>query len=790
MQLRSWWHLLSTWVSPPVGDILTPAEIRRSYISRLLPGLMVVSFAFAYFFHTSPQHSHAGENLVWGLVFLCVFICCSVLCHVHQAVFAAIVFIFVLALYSIAASLPISLASTTFSTDTEVMFMATIFIAGMLLGLRACWIVAGMQIVGLTVGQLFNVHDVIAVIAHGARIDVITMMGTVMMAIGINKMHESLGLTIRTDELGMLNEELAASIATQQRSAAQIEIMRAVAHACASAADEQSVATAALREVMQGMGLTSGVLMVRDAVYQDHARLVTIAFDAAIPTDVQDVFLAPLQSPLIAADASSLLLQVLATGEPHFNDAPVLAWPFQGAEIFTAMHCIPLRFEGRVIGVLGLASCEPDPPDLASDECLLLTVVADEIATSLHRAYLYEEAHRLSLFDPLTNLYNHRAMQQIVQRELAATKVQDMPISLIMLDIDHFRKFNETYGHDMGDHALRTVARAIQAAIRKNDFAARYGGEEFVIVLPGADPVEAGEVAERIRMTIAQQHICAEEDEYDNGLVLTASLGYATSPLHASVATSLFKAADLALYAAKRGGRNTVIAYSPELLQGSMQSAAPLVAGRDSGEISLPSGADLDAVQALITAIDLRDGYTAVHSDNVARFSVAIGQQMGLPTEHIEALRLGGQIHDVGKIGVPDDVLRKPGKLTDAEWVSMRQHPIMGETIVRAVEPLRHLLPLVRWHHERLDGSGYPDGLRGDDIPLLVRILSVADIFEAYTAERPYHPARSAQEGIALLHASVTDGLLDATVVDAMTRALRAMGVTTLTDQQDWPQAA
>jgi HD-GYP domain-containing protein (c-di-GMP phosphodiesterase class II) len=196
----------------------------------------------------------------------------------------------------------------------------------------------------------------------------------------------------------------------------------------------------------------------------------------------------------------------------------------------------------------------------------------------------------------------------------------------------------------------------------------------------------------------------------------------------------------------------------------------------DLHEIGLPSGADLEAVQALIAAVDLYDGYTASHSESVSSYAVAIGTEMGRSAEEIEALRLGGLVHDVGKIGVPVQILRKPGKLDAKEWVQMQAHAAMGEAILRPVEHLRHLLPLVRSHHERLDGTGYPDGLKGDEIPDLVRITSVADVFDAFTAERPYHQGRSALEGLRLLRDEVKKERMDSRVVAAMERLLWKLG--------------
>jgi diguanylate cyclase (GGDEF)-like protein len=808
MQLRGWLRFVNAWICPlaPLSGEYSTEEMERIHISRLFPSLLAVAFVFLL---VMPHLGALWLNLALIVLYGAMGVGGCVLLHYYRAVLAARIFVGVMLVETLVAAWQILLSDLTLPLITIVFYhLAVIFIAGLLLGGRATWATAGILMITPVIDLVVQHHPWSVVLQQGLTIWQLTLVGALFIAIGMGKFHESLHLASRTEELGLLNAELATSIAMQERTARQIEIMRAVAHACASAADEESVGKAALQEVLLGIHLTNGVLLVHDEARPGYARVVAEQFDEAVPAAAHDLLLARIQdmpitpelpSVPLATDepglnyppvANDVLMQVLVTGEPCLNYLPEANDVLRSMAMLTCLTCVPMRFEGKVIGVLGVAGCEPEPRRLEQDECLLLLGVADEIATSLHRAYLYDEAHRLSLFDPLTNLYNHRAMQQIVQRELEARRAKDLPLALIMLDIDHFRQFNETYGHDVGDQALRAVARAIQSVVRKYDYAARYGGEEFVIVLPETGPEEAGEVAERLRLAITLHHLHADASAHGGALSLTASLGYAIFPQHASAATSLLKAADLALYAAKRAGRNTVVAYSSDLLQGSMHPAAALLrAGSTPETLTLPSGADLDAVRALITAIDLRDGYTAAHSDSVARFAVAIGTRLGLPTEHIETLRLGAQIHDVGKIGVPDDILRKPGKLTSEEWAVMRKHTLMGEAIVRSVEQLHPLLPLVRWHHERLDGSGYPDGLRGEEIPLLVRILSVADIFDAFTAERPYHPVRPAQDGMAMLRAEVRRGALDATIVAVFTELLIQQGL--LSEQEvDLPEAA
>jgi diguanylate cyclase (GGDEF)-like protein len=551
------------------------------------------------------------------------------------------------------------------------------------------------------------------------------------------------------------------------------DIMRAIARACANAAEEATVAEAALHELLRGLGSVGGVISVRDRVRPGYARCLAARLDAVLPSANQAFWHQHMALTPIGPDAPLVGMRVLASGTEFFGTTTVAGTVPADVHVF----CVPLRFEGAVFGVLSIGFAPATIADESEIDRELVRAAADEIATSLHRARLYEEARQLALIDPLTGLRNHRAMQDVLRQEMASGTVQGLPVSIIMLDLDHFRKFNETFGHDVGDRALCAVANAIQSQLRHGDVAARYGGEEFIIVLPAMDAARAGTMAMRINAAIAATEVVV--DAAGQRVRLTASLGHATFPMHASAPPSLLKAADLALFAAKRAGRNTVVAYTPTMLETSGQflPGASAFSAHDPSEITLPSGADLETVQALITAIDLRDGYTAAHSEGVSRYAVAIATEMNLPTEYVEVLRLGGLVHDVGKIGVPDQVLRKPGKLDDDEWRQMQAHTTMGEEILRPVEQLHHLLPLVRWHHERLDGSGYPDGLRGDEISLLVRILSVADVFEAFTAERPYHPGRPAIEGLRLLQREAAQGKMDPYIVEVFESLLLCQGL-------------
>jgi diguanylate cyclase (GGDEF)-like protein len=364
-------------------------------------------------------------------------------------------------------------------------------------------------------------------------------------------------------------------------------------------------------------------------------------------------------------------------------------------------------------------------------------VLSRMIRDNMKRANFYEDARKLATMDPLTGIYNHRAMQEKLH-EFAIT-MDDSPLAAIMLDVDHFRMFNENYGHDIGDLALKTVAHSIQSAVRSIDVVARYGGEEFTILLPYVTDHEVVQIAERVRNAIAQQSISV------NGranLRITASLGYAIAPTDGVIGRQLLKSADVALYTSKHHGRNRVTAFSMTT-EGLVRRG--ILKLNNNEKVSVDN---LRSVESLIVAIDMRDGFTRVHSDRVSLFATELASRLGFVESDIEKVRLGSLIHDVGKIGIPDAILRKEGQLTDEQ-----------------IEGLSHLRDIVLNHHERLDGTGYPNGLQGDEIDLLSQVVSIADVFEAYTAKRSYHAARSQKEGIALLEKEARQNKLNAEYV-------------------------
>jgi HD-GYP domain-containing protein (c-di-GMP phosphodiesterase class II) len=284
------------------------------------------------------------------------------------------------------------------------------------------------------------------------------------------------------------------------------------------------------------------------------------------------------------------------------------------------------------------------------------------------------------------------------------------------------------------------VAAALCATVRMSDVAARYGGDEFAVILPETSIQDGMILAERIRAAITSLRVI------DNGVTvgIGASLGVATLPLHARTREALIRAADQAAYAAKHTGKARVcrpedalvpLDYDPVVLAQQLEHA------------------NVATVEALAAAVDAKDPYTRGHSHRVSAYASAIAVAMGLSQSEIASIGLAGLLHDVGKIGVPDTILTKPGLLTAAEYDTIKQHPEIGEHMLSRVPFLREILPTVRWHHERWDGGGYPDGLANTAIPRHASILAVADAFDAMTSTRTYRQALPLAEAMRRIQA-------------------------------------
>jgi diguanylate cyclase (GGDEF)-like protein/putative nucleotidyltransferase with HDIG domain len=355
--------------------------------------------------------------------------------------------------------------------------------------------------------------------------------------------------------------------------------------------------------------------------------------------------------------------------------------------------------------------------------------------------------------DALTGLLNRRGFSETIDLELERARRGEYGVSVIVGDLDHFKALNDRFGHRAGDVSLQAFGKLCALHGRRIDSSARIGGEEFALILPHTDEHGAFVVAERLRRAL-------RENPPVEDAMLSVSFGVATFPRHGSTSDALLHAADQALYAAKELGRDRSVIYSPEVSSSLRAGARPSPGGRE----------HVAAVLVLAETLDLRDTGTALHSQTVGRYAELIAQELDLPEERVDRIRLAGLLHDVGKLGVPDQVLRKPGKLDDAEWAEIRKHPELGARILAGAN-LDDIAGWVLAHHERPDGGGYPFGLPAEQIPLEARILAVADAYEAMTADRVYRPGMGHDAAMAELRRH-TGTQFDPPVVDAFLAAL------------------
>jgi diguanylate cyclase (GGDEF)-like protein len=347
--------------------------------------------------------------------------------------------------------------------------------------------------------------------------------------------------------------------------------------------------------------------------------------------------------------------------------------------------------------------------------------------------------------DPLTGLLNHGAAVALLAEMVEVSRSAGSSIGVAVVDIDNFRLLNDVHGSTVGDDALLTVARAFRPDDEAWAVLARYGPDEFLAIADAAVARDMPAAAQRVRDRLATTHLEVAGSEH---LPVTVSVGISYFPFHAGSVTELISAATMALADSKASGGNEIS-----------------IANAWTAEPHAPH-TTFDVLQGLVLAIDRKDRYTKLHSEDVAAYALFLAERLGMAADALASLRIAALLHDVGKIGVPDDILRKPGRLTPHEYEIVKQHVALGDLMVRDVPDLERIRDGVRYHHERWDGQGYMVGLAGDNIPLIARILAVADAFSAMTTSRPYRKAIDTERALAELRATAGTQL-DATLVDA-----------------------
>jgi diguanylate cyclase (GGDEF)-like protein/PAS domain S-box-containing protein/putative nucleotidyltransferase with HDIG domain len=357
--------------------------------------------------------------------------------------------------------------------------------------------------------------------------------------------------------------------------------------------------------------------------------------------------------------------------------------------------------------------------------------ITDQKRLEAEREMLLKEALQRADRDPLTGLLNHRAFHRALEEETRRVQRQRGSLAVVLLDMDNFKFFNDAYGHLVGDEVLCQVATALRACSRSYDVLSRYGGDEFALVMSGIGQEEVDPLAARLGRQLGS--LGYRPPGYDTPIPFSLSVGIALFPGDGRTALDVLHIADERMRHNKTGGEKN--------------GADPI---RRSLLRSVEGFAMLDA---LVTSVDTKDRYTRRHSEEVLLYSQRISRVLGLDEATQQIVQIGALLHDIGKIGVPDGILRKPGRLTREEVEAIKLHATMGAAIVGAVPGFDAVLDGIRHHHEHWDGTGYPGGLCGEAIPLTARLIAVADAYSAMTTDRPYRKAMTPEQAIDALNA-------------------------------------
>ena len=391
----------------------------------------------------------------------------------------------------------------------------------------------------------------------------------------------------------------------------------------------------------------------------------------------------------------------------------------------------PIKYLDDLIGMV-IISGRVDETPYREEETDFLQTIINNAAAIIENAKTVENIKKQSITDELTKLYNHRYFHDTVSKWISDRTHEKF--SIAMIDIDQFKIYNDLYGHLAGDEALKKIAEILSKNAYKHDLLVRYGGEEFVIFMPDIEGPVALKAIERIRRAVEDEFLLSNDIKE----FLTVTIGVSSFPSDGNSLEEVISNADKAMYYGKQRGRNKAILY--------LENQSTKTETDEMKE--LIKEAHLQSIYALAATIDAKDHYTYGHSNNVALISAALAKEANFKEKDIEIVKSAGLLHDIGKVGIPESVLSKVGFLDDDEMEIMRSHVVQSINIIKHIPNLLDTVPIIMSHHERYDGGGYPRGIKGKNIPILGRVICIADSFDAMTTDRPYRRGLTLEQAI------------------------------------------
>ena len=548
--------------------------------------------------------------------------------------------------------------------------------------------------------------------------------------------------------------ENARLFAEEQRRSRQLAFLNNISKTAISSEDSEQMLAAIVAEIQKTFRFDHIGIGILDYATKD----IEIKAEAGITTQAlgKRIQLGAGILGRVARSGESALVQTSG------ND------PLQGVlEHSRSVLCIPIAYGSTLLGVLNVESQQEDA--FSPQDVLIMNTLADLLATALHNSFVFQKLQQQSITDGLTGIKTRRFFYEALSSEWRRGLRSGRPFSVILIDLDRFKAVNDTHGHLEGDLVLARLGRLLEQKCRQSNVVARYGGDEFIILMPETGIEQAEALAERLRQWLATDTMLNEHK-------ITGSFGVASYPVHGRSAEEIVRVADVGMYISKHAGgdrvsiaeefsedescavqRQLISGYiegflhrehtGPEDLEELLNSLRKFVGGEEGGNFELLR----ESIESLARAAEVRELNASGHGELVARYSEVLARALGLSPEEIAELMYAARVHDVGKIFIPERILNKAGPLSDDEFYLIKMHARVGGEILATLPHSKGLCQAVRHHHEAFDGTGYPDGLQGEQIPLWSRILSIVDAYVNITTERSFSAAKTGQQALAEL---------------------------------------